>query len=98
MDGQTNGQKGNLKQYIMDGKTNGQKGNRKQYIMHGQTNGQNTVYHGQTDKCTKNSISWTDRQMDKRVIGNSISWTDRQMDKTQYIMDRQKNGKKTVYH
>jgi hypothetical protein len=36
--------------------------------------------------------------MDKRVIGNSISWTDRQMDKTQYIMDRQTNGQKTVYH
>jgi hypothetical protein len=32
--------------------------------------------------------------MDKRVIGNSISWTDRQMDKTQYIMDRQTNGQK----
>jgi hypothetical protein len=36
MDGHTNGQK----QYIMDGQTNGQKGNRKQYIMDGQTNGQ----------------------------------------------------------
>ena len=35
--------------------------------------------------------------MDKRVIGNSISWTNRQMDKTQYIMDRQTNGQKTVY-
>ena len=43
-----------------------------------------------------NSISWTEKQMDKRVIGNSISWTDRQMDKTQYIMDRQTNGQKTV--
>jgi uncharacterized protein YhaN len=32
--------------------------------------------------------------MDKRVIGNSISWTNRQMDKTQYIMDRQTNGQK----
>jgi hypothetical protein len=32
--------------------------------------------------------------MDKRVIGNSISWTDRQMDKTQYIMDGETNGQK----
>jgi hypothetical protein len=32
--------------------------------------------------------------MDKMVIGNSISWTDRQMDKTQYIMDRETNGQK----
>jgi hypothetical protein len=77
------------KQYIMDGETNGQKGNLKQYIMDGQTNGQKTVYHGRTDKWTKNSISWMDknsvswmdRQMDKRVIGNSISWKERQMDK-----------------
>jgi hypothetical protein len=53
MDGQTNGQKGNWKQYIMDGKTNGQKGNRKQCIMDGQTNGQKTVYHERTDKWTK---------------------------------------------
>jgi hypothetical protein len=53
MDGQTNGQKGNRKQYIMDGKTNGQKGNRKQCIMDGQTNGQKTVYHERTDKWTK---------------------------------------------
>ena len=53
MDGQTNGQKGNRKQYIMDGKTNGQKGNQKQFIMDGQTNGQKTVYHGRTDKWTK---------------------------------------------
>ena len=52
--------------------------------------------------------------MEKRVIGNSISWTDRQMDKKQYIMDEetneqkanrkqyimdgQTNGQKTVYH
>ena len=53
MDGQTNGQKGNRKQYIMDGKTNGQKGNQKQFIMDGQTNGQKTVYHGWRDKWTK---------------------------------------------
>jgi hypothetical protein len=51
---------------------------KKQYIMDGQTNEQ---------KANRNSISWMDRQMDKRVIGNSISWTDRQMEKTQYIMD-----------
>ena len=37
----------------MDGKTNGQKGNLKQYIMDGQTNGQKAVYHGRTDKWTK---------------------------------------------
>jgi hypothetical protein len=52
--------------------------------------------------------------MNKRVIGNSISWTDRKMDKKQYIMDEetngqkgnlkqyimdgQTNGQKTVYH
>jgi hypothetical protein len=52
--------------------------------------------------------------MDKRVIGNSISWTDKKMDKNpyimdgqtkgqkgnrkQYIMDGHKNGQKTVYH
>ena len=62
--------------------------------MDGQANGQKAVYHGRTDKWTKNSISWTDRQMDK----NSISWTDRQMDKQmdkkQYIMDGQTNGQK----
>jgi hypothetical protein len=78
-------------------------GNLKQFIMDGQINGQKTVYQGRKDKWTKNNISWTDRQMnkrlignsiswmdrqmDKRVIGNSISWTDRQMEKTQYIMD-----------
>ena len=32
--------------------------------------------------------------MDKRVIGNSLSWTDRQMDKKQYIMDGETNGQK----
>ena len=53
MDGQTNGKKGYLKQYIMDGQTNGKKGNRKQYIMDEQTNGQKIVYHGRTDQWTK---------------------------------------------
>ena len=49
MDGQTNGQKA----VYHGRKTNGQKGNLKQYIMDGQTNGQKAVYHGRTDKWTK---------------------------------------------
>ena len=68
----------------MDGQTNGQKGNLKQYIMDGDNWMKNSISWSDTQmdkRVISNSISWTDRKTDKRVIGNSVSWKDRQMDK-----------------